>query len=157
MQCIFGYCYKYSIPQRLKTGFVVQGHICACVCNITLILKSSEVICMKECASLQCNTRHMQIWRFVYFFTVCVCVCVCVRVRVCVCVCVHVRACVRACVCVCACLWGHKFVWHGHRYYIVKVIYDDTFGVPVIQKPYKSFRIIIVFLNLNMHKVFCEG
>ncbi len=24
--CIFGYC--YNILQRLKTGFVVQGHIC---------------------------------------------------------------------------------------------------------------------------------
>ncbi len=38
----------------------------------------------------------------------------------------------------------------------MKVIYEDTVGVPVTQKAYKSYRIIF-FENLKMQKVFCEG
>ncbi len=30
-----------NIPQRLKTGFVVQGHICVCVCVCVFIFSSS--------------------------------------------------------------------------------------------------------------------
>ncbi len=64
----------------------------------------------------------------------CVCVCVCVRAWVCVYVCE--RACV--CVCVCVCVCTHWFEWflgtHLYfGYYQVKVVYEDTAGVPVIQ------------------------
>ncbi len=35
MQCIFGYCYKYT--QRLKTGFVIQGHKWWCFVKLELL------------------------------------------------------------------------------------------------------------------------
>ncbi len=44
------------------------------------------------------------------------------------------------------------WVWHG--YYNVKVIYEDTFGVPINKKVYKSYR--ISFFYLSMHNVSCE-
>ncbi len=74
---------------------------------------------------------------------VCVCVCVCERVCVCVCVCVRER--VRVCVCVCVCVCVYWFMWFTgtqiciitwvwQRYYNMKVFYEDTAYVPVIQK-----------------------
>jgi len=43
-----------------------------------------------------------------------------------------------------------------HRYYKEKVIYEDIFSVPVIQKAYKSYRMSF-FEKVKMHKVSCKG
>ncbi len=42
------------------------------------------------------------------------------------------------------------------RYYNEKVIYEDIFTVPIIQKAYKSYRIKI-FEKVKMQKVSCKG
>ncbi len=85
----------------------------------------------------------------------CVCVCVCV----CVCACLFVR--------VCVCVYAHVYVVYGdtnlyndmvmtYRNYKEKVIYEDKFSVPIIQKAYKSYRISF-FEKVKMHKVSCKG
>ncbi len=67
--------------------------------------------------------------------SVCACVCVCVRVSVCVCV----SVCAWVCVCVCGFMWFMRtqiciITWVWQRYYNLKVFYEDTAYVPVIQK-----------------------
>ncbi len=42
------------------------------------------------------------------------------------------------------------------RYYKEKVIYEDIFTVPIIQKAYKSYRISF-FEKVKMQKVSCKG
>ncbi len=41
-------------------------------------------------------------------------------------------------------------------YYKEKVIYEDIFSFPIIQKAYKSYRISF-FEKVNMLKVSCKG
>ncbi len=65
----------------------------------------------------------------------CVCVCVCVCV-LCVCVCVCV------CVLLVFVVYGDKIcliTWVWQRYYNLKVFYEDTAYVPVIQKGLKTY------------------
>ncbi len=91
-------------------------------------LISNQTI-MSICWSCQQVTSlHWWGWGFL-----CVCVCVCV-VCVCVCVCVCVW-----CVCVCGFMWFMRtqiciMTWVWQRYYNLKVVYEDTAYVPVIQK-----------------------
>ncbi len=66
----------------------------------------------------------------------------------CVCVCV--------CVCVCMFMWFMRTqicimtsVWH--RYYKEKVIYEDSFSVPIIQNAYKSYRVRFFWGKVEMH------
>ncbi len=44
-------------------------------------------------------------------------------------------------------------VWQGFK---EKVIYEDIFSVPIIQKAYKSYRVSF-FEKVKMHKVSCKG
>ncbi len=64
-----------------------------------------------------------------WFFLVSLCLSVCLSVSVCVCV----------CVCVCGFMWFMRtqiciITWVWQRYYNLKVFYEDTAYVPVIQK-----------------------
>ncbi len=65
------------------------------------------------------------------------------------------------CVCVCMFMWFMRtqiriMTWVWHRYYKEKVIYEDIFSVPIIQKAYKSY-IIFIFLESKMKKASCKG
>ncbi len=42
--------------------------------------------------------------------------------------------------------------WVWHRYYKEKVIYEDIFSVPIIQKAYKSYRISIFLDSKNAQR-----
>ncbi len=69
--------------------------------------------------------------------------------------------CACACVCVCMFMWFMRtqiciITWVWHRYYKEKVIYEDNFSVPIIQKAYKSYRIRF-FEKVKVHKVSCKG
>ncbi len=82
------------------------------------------------------------------------------EIYVCVCACVRVRACVRVCVHVVyedTHLYNDT-VWHRvwNRNYKEKVIYEDIFSVPIIQKAYKWYRISF-FEKVKMLKVSCKG
>ncbi len=96
---------------------LTTAKVCVCVC---------VRVCVSVCACVR----------------VCVCVCVseCVCVSVCVCVCVCQSVCVCVCVCVCVLVfvvYGDKIcliTWVWQRYYNLKVFYEDTAYVPVIQK-----------------------
>ncbi len=65
------------------------------------------------------------------------------------------------CVCVCMFMWFMRthiciMTWVWHRYYKEKVIYEDNFSVPRIQKAYKSCRVSF-FEKVKMHTVSCKG
>ncbi len=65
------------------------------------------------------------------------------------------------CVCVCVFMWFMRthicvITWVWQRCYNLKVLYENTFVVPVIQKAYKSYRMSF-FENLNMHKFWCRA
>ncbi len=65
----------------------------------------------------------------------------CTQLCVCVCVCVSVRESLSVRVFVIyedTHLYNDMGIWH--RYYNEKVIYEDIFSVPIIQKAYKSYR-----------------
>ncbi len=79
-----------------------------------------------------CGARTSHSKRETWVELSCACVCACVRV------CVRVRACVfmwfmRTQICI--------MTWVWQRYYNLKVFYEDTAYVPVIQNAYKSYRV----------------
>ncbi len=114
---------------------VLKRNVFVCVCVCVCVCVERESVCVWEREREREREREC----------VCVCVCVCERARewVCVCVCVCVREreseCVCVCVCVCGFMWFMRtqiciITWVWQRYYNLKVFYEDTAYVPIIQK-----------------------
>ncbi len=67
------------------------------------------------------------------------------------------------CVCVCTGFCGlrdtnlYNNMGYDRGYYNLKVVYEDTAYVPVIQKASKKHTKCVFFENLKMHTVSCEG